>query len=397
MPTDKKLWYRADEEWLEARGAHVIADEGVVLTRRRYLDFVGADVTATDDSATDRTIVTVGSAVDSDYPDAILALSAGAYYKLNETTGNWIDSSGSGRDLTHTVGTGEVRGVAGGIDEGDGTLAVHVETAQQSFGAFDGVGERSDAYFYSSTSFSVSCWARATSASFAGVFSKGLIGTDLVNGWRLMNRNPQNLDYWGWCFHRGTASTATIAAINKPLVVGEWVHLVGTVDATVQRLYVNGRLVSEVPINPATSLAGGIFRVGAVSLPEGFGGSYGGFNGDIDSVAFWNYTLTPEQVALIATAELGVLVSTTTVATTVPSGVDVLLANGTFTVTLPSAVGAISRRITIKNIGTGTITVGRTSSQTIDGAASNLTMATSKSSRTFLSDGTGWQIISTYL
>jgi len=40
--------------------------------------------------------------------------------------------------------------------------------------------------------------------------------------------------------------------------------------------------------------------------------------------------------------------------------------NGTFTVTLPTAVGIQGRSFTIKNTGTGQITVATTSSQTID-------------------------------
>ena len=76
---------------------------------------------------------------------------------------------------------------------------------------------------------------------------------------------------------------------------------------------------------------------------------------------------------------------------------DVILATGTFTVTLPTAVGNAGVSITIKNAGVGTITVGRTSSETIDGAASDKTISTTKAALEFTSDGAGWQITAAYL
>jgi len=42
--------------------------------------------------------------------------------------------------------------------------------------------------------------------------------------------------------------------------------------------------------------------------------------------------------------------------------------SNTFTVTLPNAVGVAGKIYIIKNSGAGTITLGTTSSQTIDGA-----------------------------
>jgi hypothetical protein len=66
--------------------------------------------------------------------------------------------------------------------------------------------------------------------------------------------------------------------------------------------------------------------------------------------------------------------------------------SGTFTVTLPNAASFSGRMFTVKNSGTGTITIGRTSSQTIDGANANVVLA-GKGSFTVLSTGAAWIVI----
>jgi hypothetical protein len=66
--------------------------------------------------------------------------------------------------------------------------------------------------------------------------------------------------------------------------------------------------------------------------------------------------------------------------------------NQTFTVTLPAASGA-SGQVSIKNMGTGTITVGRTGGDTIDGVASDYTLSIQYSAITLISNGSnGWEI-----
>lgn len=62
--------------------------------------------------------------------------------------------------------------------------------------------------------------------------------------------------------------------------------------------------------------------------------------------------------------------------------------SGTFTVTLPTAVGVTGRVYTIKNSGTGIITIATTSAQTIDGASTQ-TVATLASYQ-LMSNGANW-------
>jgi hypothetical protein len=80
------------------------------------------------------------------------------------------------------------------------------------------------------------------------------------------------------------------------------------------------------------------------------------------------------------------------------SAVDyVYICTSTFTLTLPTAVGN-TNTYTIKNIGTGTITVGTTSSQTIDGELTwiiptNVSNILNGKVMVVVSNGTNWQII----
>jgi hypothetical protein len=77
---------------------------------------------------------------------------------------------------------------------------------------------------------------------------------------------------------------------------------------------------------------------------------------------------------------------------------EVILADatgGAFTVTLPTAVGHGGKVFTVKrtNSGANAVTVGTTSSQTIDGTTTAV-LAAQYALRTVVSDGSNWQVIS---
>lgn len=74
------------------------------------------------------------------------------------------------------------------------------------------------------------------------------------------------------------------------------------------------------------------------------------------------------------------------------SGVDyVYLMSGTSTLTMPTAPSN-KNEYTIKNVGSGTVTVATTASQTIDGSSTAL-LKVQYTSVTLRSDGTNWNII----
>jgi nitrogen fixation protein len=84
-------------------------------------------------------------------------------------------------------------------------------------------------------------------------------------------------------------------------------------------------------------------------------------------------------------------ISTTTTAGATASTDYVYLVSGTTTLTMPTAVGN-TNRYTIKNVGTNTITINTTSSQTIDGSTS-ITISVRYTTLDLISDGTNWNII----
>ena len=75
------------------------------------------------------------------------------------------------------------------------------------------------------------------------------------------------------------------------------------------------------------------------------------------------------------------------------NGVDyIYLVSGATTLTLPTAVGNVGE-YTVKRVGAGVVSIATTSSQTIDGSASPITINVQYVSLTLVSDGANWNII----
>jgi hypothetical protein len=68
-------------------------------------------------------------------------------------------------------------------------------------------------------------------------------------------------------------------------------------------------------------------------------------------------------------------------------------ASNSFTLTLPSAALNNGKQFTLKNTGTGTITLATTSGQTIDGAASGALTLAQGDSMTVMSNNVNWLVI----
>lgn len=70
----------------------------------------------------------------------------------------------------------------------------------------------------------------------------------------------------------------------------------------------------------------------------------------------------------------------------------VILGNGTFSITLPLASRASGITYTIKNIGTGTVTIDGNGSETIDGATTKV-LSSQYAVATIVSNGTAWYVL----
>lgn len=69
-----------------------------------------------------------------------------------------------------------------------------------------------------------------------------------------------------------------------------------------------------------------------------------------------------------------------------------VLMNGTYTVTLYTASGNAGRTVTVKNIGTGAVTIDGYASETLDGATT-VVIGAKYQSLTAISDGTNWHLV----
>lgn len=87
-----------------------------------------------------------------------------------------------------------------------------------------------------------------------------------------------------------------------------------------------------------------------------------------------------------------VLAKTANYTVTTSDGANCLiLGTGTFTVTLYAASGNAGRCVTVKNIGTGVLTVDANASETIDGALTK-TISARYQSLTLVCDGSNWHL-----
>ncbi len=133
---------------------------------------------------------------------------------------------------------------------------------------------------------------------------------------------------------------------------------------------------------------------GAPTNDTGFGIEY--MRIDLDTGYVGVGTDDPTSLFQVAGA-IATAVATKTAAATLTAGESVILADAAsaaFTVTLPTAVGITGRQYTIKRIngGSNNVTIGTTSSQTIDGAATYV-LSVQYDKITVTSNGANWFII----
>jgi hypothetical protein len=173
-------------------------------------------------------------------------------------------------------------------------------------------------------------------------------------------------------------------------------HVVVRCDGATQELLLDGQIVASGSIGTSGMNMNRIMlgkesgTVGRVDERHWYG--------DLAAAAGWDRRLTDAEVARLA---FGSGVSGMRIVSDdyEVEATDVyVLASGTITVTLPASntAGMLGRVVTVKNVGTGTVTVEPTGAETIDGASS-VSLATANQARAFLATGTGWLITGGYL
>lgn len=218
------------------------------------------------------------------YAEIVSADNPVAYFRLGEDAGSFGIADSVGGKFGTVINTMEF-GQVGAI-LGDADTAVSADG--QGFIDVDYSGD------LNSMVFSVELWAAV--AGGAGSFRSPLTSRDYFPATEIFSSGY--IFYAGsnnnWQFWTGNNSDLWNVLQGPPVVVGDWVHLVGTYDGAIQRFYVNGALVGEMEAEflPNTFSP---FRIGT-GASESETGSFP-FNGSIDEIAYYSQVLTPLQVA----------------------------------------------------------------------------------------------------
>ncbi len=218
------------------------------------------------------------------YADIVTGDGPVAYFRLGESAGVFAAADSIGGKFGNVVNTMEF-GQPGAI-LGDADTAA----------GFTGEGfiDVDFAADLNSTVFTVELWANV--AGGAGSFRSPLTSRDYFPATEIFSSGymfyAASNDTWQ--FWTGNNSDLWNVSGGPEVVIGEWVHLVGSFDGTVQRFYVNGALVSEFE---AELLANTFspFRIGGGASEDENGSFF--FNGSIDEIAYYDKVLTPLEVA----------------------------------------------------------------------------------------------------
>lgn len=193
-------------------------------------------------------------------------------WHLDEASGNALDVSPNGNDLTETSGTiASATGVIGNCRDFELDETEYFEIADAAQTGLD-----------IETNMSIAFWLKGE--SFSNSFILGKWGS------------APNLAYN--FFHTGAALRFSISAdgtnetqaiCDTVINTGTWYHICGVYDGTDVRIYRNG-ILDNTPASHNT----GIFD--ATSSPFGLGGpSVNNYDGLLDEVIVWNTALTAAE------------------------------------------------------------------------------------------------------
>jgi hypothetical protein len=332
---------------------------------------------------------------DDSYVDQILGhANLLHYWRMGAASGDQPDTSGhvgGAVDLVRqAVGTAGTYDVVGALENGEDDGAWQQNAGGASASNYFQSASSHRANFAGTQSFTIECWVWIDPSwtSGQGDIVSMLSGGGTVSGWQL------GLSSGFLILNRNTAGGFTSVGMSR----GEWHHLAATYDGTTSRIYVDGEMIHSETNSVSIAIATQPVRVGV-----GGGSLTEYFWGKIDEVALYDTNLSAVEIMAHATAGMplgfGNTVKYVNAAYTMAATDNIILADGAwgpFTVTLPSADGIPGQRYIVKNAAaSGTITVSRAGTDTIDGATT--VSLTAQRAREFVSDGQNWQIIGAHL
>ena len=216
----------------------------------------------------------------------LLSLNPPGFWRLGELGGNAAQNQGT----LGSAANGTISGTVTFNQAGPGPAAYPGFESDNPAMHFDGTNAKIDVPYNASLNpsvFTVSCWARVTGG--AGTYRSPLTSrADYPQRGYMFYATDANV----WAFQTGQGS-GWDGMTGPAVVIGQWVHLVGTYNGSTKRFYVNGSLVgsnaSAFSPNTASPL-----RIGAGRSEDPTGGYF--FNGEVDEVAVIGRTLSDAEI-----------------------------------------------------------------------------------------------------
>jgi Concanavalin A-like lectin/glucanases superfamily len=215
------------------------------------------------------------------YRDVVLSSHPSAYWRLDGAAGSPISDS-SGNAMTGTTDGGVTRNQPGALSGNAAT-------------AFD--GSTGCAVINSKTNpttFSLEAWFNTTTTRGGAIVAlngSSVVAPPVGNRDRHIFMHDDGTVTFGAYFAKGVATTS--GAYND----GRWHHVVATIGADGQKLYMDGALAGTSP-NTLVESYDGYWHIGCSSL-EGWpeAPTSGFFNGTVDEVVVYPGVLSAETVA----------------------------------------------------------------------------------------------------
>jgi hypothetical protein len=312
------------------------------------------------------------------------------FWKFNEPSGTTAhDSSGNDRHLEVVAGSPNW----GQPAMGPGEICVEIPRSSPATRLEGDTGAKLFPY-PGTADFMVDLWVKRLDTDLHYLVGQGDLSAGGSGGWGLgiAHANSSTPGHVGVTARQSVNSVTGIVS-DAAIAVGEEVYVAVTRTSGLWQMYVNGILQADTMTQSIGNPS---------SAPLWFGGNAsdngGYFHASYLSIIVGRALTGPEIGARYQAGTGPSLGRTVTANYTIDTATDrFIFADGTLTVTLPTAVGNAGWYVTVKNVGSGTVTVARPTGELIDGAASNTSISTTQQARTFTSDGFGWKITGGYL
>ncbi|MEJ5912807.1 LamG-like jellyroll fold domain-containing protein, partial [Pseudokineococcus sp. 1T1Z-3] len=221
-----------------------------------------------------------GGEVAGDYVDEVLADGATAYWRLGEPSGSLAYDWAGGDDLR--LDQGVTRGVEGPL-AGDAAVRLNGSGA---------VPATTTTRTQAPDTFSVEAWFRTTSTAGGKIVGFGNSTTGNSGSY---DRHVY-LDGSGRVRFGVWPGSARLLTSQTGFNDGQWHHVVATLGAQGQSLYVDGRRVGRDGGTTSGQSYAGYWRVGGDTLGSWPGAGATHLAGDVDEVAVYGTQLSTEQV-----------------------------------------------------------------------------------------------------